>query len=207
MSDTKSLERKGGQSDVCHDPWLDPLLPEIRARSGDKPLLEVGCGDGIDTAVLVGAGCRVVAIDQSEAALVEARMRAPADEFHCQDMRAPFPLEAGGASIVVASLSLHYFPWNETTLLVERIRDTLAPGGLLLCRLNSTDARNPGSMGHPQIERNYYMVSGTPKRFFSQADVESLFASGWRIRTLVEEVIHRYGMPKVVWRVVAEVVA
>ena len=135
---------------MCGDPWLYPLLLEIRARSGEKPLLEVGCGDGIDTAVLVGAGCRVIAIDRSEAALVEARARAPAGEFHCQDMRAPFPLEAGGASIVVASLSLHYFPWDETTQLVERLRDTLAPGGLLLCRLNSTNDRNHGSVGHPR---------------------------------------------------------
>ena len=51
------------------------------------------------------------------------------------------------------------------------------------------------------------MVSGKPKRFFSQADVECLFASGWQVRTLVEEVIHRYGTPKVVWRVVADAVA
>jgi trans-aconitate methyltransferase len=183
------------------------MLPEIRARLRDKPLLEVGCGEGIDTELLVGTGLRVVAIDQSEAALVDARARAPAAEFHCQDMRAPFPLEPGGASIVVASLSLHYFSWDETTQLVARLRNTLTPGGLLLCRLNSTNDRNHGSIGHPQIETNYFMVSGRPKRFFSQADVESLFASGWHVRTLVEEVIHRYEMPKVVWRVIAEVIA
>ena len=189
---------------MARDPWLDPLLPEIRARAGGKPLLEIGCGDGRDTAVLAGAECRVVALDQSEAALAEARARAPGAELHCQDMRAPFPVEPGGTGVVVASLSLHYFSWRETTLLVERLRDVLTPGGLLLCRLNSTEDRNHGSVGHPEIERHYYRVEGSPKRFFDRADVELLFASGWHVRTLAEEVIHRYEMPKVVWRIVAD---
>jgi SAM-dependent methyltransferase len=189
------------------DPWLEPLLPEIRARSADKPLLEVGCGEGLDTAILVGAGCRVIAIDGSETALVHARARAPAGEFHCQDIRAPFPLGSGGASVVVASLSLHYFAWGETVLLVEQIRNALGPGGLLLCRVNSTKDRNHGSVGHRELDKNYYLVAGRPKRFFDRADLELLFAKGWRVRTLAEETIHRYAMPKVVWRLVADAVA
>jgi SAM-dependent methyltransferase len=188
---------------VSDDRWLDPLLAEIRSHAGGKPVLELGCGNGVDTAVLAGTGCRVIAIDKSEPALVEARVRAPSAEFHCQDLRAPFPVASAGASIVVASLSLHYFPWQETVELVERVRDVLVPGGLFLCRLNSTKDENHGSIGHPEIERNYYSVAGRPKRFFDQADVERLFASNWRVRTLVEEVIRWYDMPKVVWRVIA----
>jgi hypothetical protein len=69
--------------------------------------------------------------------------------------------------------------------------------------LNSTNDRNHGSIGHPEIDKNYYLVAGRPKRFFSQPDVEVLFASGWRVETLVEEVIHRCVNPKVVWRVIA----
>jgi SAM-dependent methyltransferase len=192
---------------VSSDPWLEPLLPEIRARSGGKPLLEVGCGEGLDTAVFVGGGCRVIAIDRSEAALVEARARAPGAELHCQDIRAPFPLAAGGASVVVASLSLHYFAWDETVQLVTRVRDVLEPGGLLICRVNSTNDRNHGSVGHPELAKNYYSVAGSPKRFFDRADLELLFGKGWQVRTLVEETIHRYALPKVVWRLVADAVA
>jgi SAM-dependent methyltransferase len=154
-------------SNVSDDPWLDPLLPEIRSHVGGRPVLELGCGDGADTAVLAGTGCRVIAVDKSESALAEARVRAPSAEFYCQDLRAPFPVGSGGASIVVASLSLHYFSWQDTVELVERVRDVLVPGGLLLCRLNSTNDRNYGSIGHPEIERNYYLVAGRAKRFFS----------------------------------------
>lgn len=185
------------------DPWLDPLLSEVRSRAGDKPVLELGCGDGLDTAVLAGVGCHVVGVDNSEAALAEARARVPSAEFHCQDLRAPFPVGSGGASIVVASLSLHYFPWQETLDVVARIRQVLEPGGLFLCRLNSTNDRNYGSVGYPEIEKNYYLVAGRPKRFFSRAEVDVLFATGWRVLTLVEEEIHRYAMPKAVWRVIA----
>lgn len=105
--------------------------------------------------------------------------------------------------MVVASLSLHYFPWHETLDLFARVRQVIEPGGLFLCRLNSTKDRNHGAVGHPEIDENYYLVAGTPKRFFNQTEVERLFASGWRVLTLVEEEIHRYAMPKVAWRVIA----
>ena len=107
------------------DRWLDPLLPEVLARSGGKPVLELGCGRGVDSAVLVQAGCRVVGIDKSESAVVEARARVPTGLFYCQDMRHAFPLRSGDAAVVVASLCLHYFPWRETVQLVERLRDVL----------------------------------------------------------------------------------
>ena len=76
---------------------------------------------------------------------------------------------------------------------------------MLLCRLNSTNDTNYGSIGHPQIERNYYLVNGEPKRFFDRTDVDLLFASGWNIRAKAEETIERYPIPKVIWRVVADV--
>jgi SAM-dependent methyltransferase len=184
--------------------WLEPLLPDICARLQDgRPLLELGCGDGLDTAVLAGAGCRVIGVDRSEAALAEARARVPGAEFYCRDLREPFPLGAGAAGVVLASLSLHYFPWAETVELVERIRRVLAADGLFVCRVNSTNDRNYGAVGHPEIDRHYYSVSGRTKRFFDRADVESLLATGWQARTLLEETIDRYGLPKVVWRVVA----
>jgi hypothetical protein len=122
-------------------------------------------------------------------------------------MREPFPVCSEVVGVVIASLCLHDFSWQETLHLAKRIRDVLMPGGMLLCRLNSTNDRNHGSIGHPQIDRNYYLVNGRPKRFFDQGDVDLLFASGWYVRTQSEEVIHRYARPKVVWEVVAEAAA
>jgi hypothetical protein len=120
--------------------------------------------------------------------------------FHCQDIREPWPVEGA----VLASLSLHYFPWDATVALVERIRLTLQPDELLLCRLNSTNDHRHGASGHPAIAEYFYLVDGKPKRFFDRASVDRLFASGWRALATKERVIARYDHPKSVWEVILE---
>jgi SAM-dependent methyltransferase len=165
-------------------------------------VLELGCGGGRDTSTLVEAGHRVVSIELSADAIARARERVPAADFHCQDIRAPFPIGDGSAGVVVASLSLHYFGWPETCLLVERVRRALRPDGVLLCRLNSTNDHHFGASGHPEIEKDFYLVDGAPKRFFDRAAVDRLFASGWFTLGIEERMIDRYDHPKAVWEVV-----
>ena len=187
------------------DPWLDAWLPRIRERTAAKAqVLELGCGSGRDSVVLAAAGCRVIGVDRSASAIEAARARVPSGEFHVQDVREQFPATAVGASVVVASLSLHYFAWDETVALVRRIHDALQPGGLLLCRVNSINDHHHGASGHAPIEDDYYLVNGEPKRFFSEAAVDRLFGAGWRLLHRQERCIHRYERPKWVWEVVAE---
>ena len=88
--------------------------------------------------------------------------------------------------------------------LVERIRSALRPGGILLCRLNSTEDHNFGASGHPEIEANFYLVEGEPKRFFNQNAVESLFATGWNILSLEHFDTSKYVKTKTLWEVVLE---
>ena len=186
------------------DPWLNRWLPLIGERARASPILELGCGEGEDTAILTGAGHRVIAIELSAPAIAEARARVPAAQFHRQDIRAPFPVSAGSVGVVVASLSLHYFAWLDTLALANRVRDALSPKGVLLCRLNSTNDHNYGASGHPRIAENLYSVDGELKRFFDRESVSSLFADGWRSLTVEETVIYRYAQPKSVWEMVLE---
>lgn len=192
------------------DLWLQRWLPLLAERGAGARILELGCGSGQDSQVLAAAGHVVVGVDLSERAIAGARARVPSAMFHCQDIRAPFPVAPGSAGAVVASLSLHYFPWPETIALVERIREALRPGstqgksGLLLCRLNSTNDHEFGASGHPEIEPQYFMVKGEPKRFFDRPAVERLFAGGWRVLGLEENIIHRYDRPKSAWEAVLE---
>jgi len=186
------------------DAWLTPWLPLVLSRVAAAPVLELGCGSGKDTAILVGAGLRVVAIDISSAWLAKARSVAPEAEFVCQDVRAPFPASIAGFGAVVASLSLHYFNWPDTVALVQRIHASLGQGGLLLCRLNSTRDHNFGASGYPAISEGYFLVDGEPKRFFNREDVASLFAEGWRTLYCRERTINRYVLPKAVWELVVE---
>jgi SAM-dependent methyltransferase len=184
------------------DRWLERWLPLIGERAAGLPILELGCGGGRDSEVLATAGHRVIGVDLSSAAIAKARRRVPAAAFHCQSIQAPWPVERAG--VVLASLSLHYFPWGETVGLVERIRLTLDPKGLLLCRLNSTNDHHHGASAHPAIAENFYLVHGEPKRFFDGAAVDRLFAEGWRVLHKKEGVIARYDHPKSVWEVVLE---
>ena len=186
---------------MLHDPWLDRWLPLITERSHGQAILELGCGAGDDTATLVAAGCRVVAFDLSPEAVRKTQARAPSATVFCRDVRDPFPLTRCG---VVASLSLHYFAWDETLALFERIRALLGEDGVLLCRLNSTEDHAFGASGHPAIEENYYRVDGQAKRFFDRAAIDALFATGWRALSCQHFTTRKYVLSKALWEVVAQ---
>ena len=187
---------------MLHDPWLDRWLPLIAERSRGEAILEIGCGSGADTATLTAAGCRVVAFDLSPDSVAQARARVPSATISCRDVRDPFPLAHCG--VVIASLSLHYFAWEETQRIFERLRGVLDEGGVLLCRLNSTADRNFGACGHPEIEANYYRVDGQPKRFFDRAAIDALLADAWRVLSCEHFTTRKYVRSKALWEVVAQ---
>jgi SAM-dependent methyltransferase len=189
---------------VRRDPWLRRWLPLIAERVRGSAILELGCGAGRDTAVLARAGHGVLAVDRSTASLALAKLRAPSARFVRQDLRTRLPVPEAATGVVVASLSLHYFPWAETVGLVGRIRNALRSKGVLLCRLNSTRDRHFGATGHKSIDKDFFLVRGRPKRFFDRESVDRLFAEGWRVLSREETVIDRYVLPKSVWEVVLE---
>jgi SAM-dependent methyltransferase len=189
---------------MLRDDWLDRWLPVAVQRAGRAPVLEVGCGHGDDTVTLAAAGLRVVAFDLSATAVGIAKVRVPSATVECRDIRDPLPQQACELGVVVASLSLHYFSWTESLAIAQRLWAALRPGGLLLCRLNSTEDKNFGAHGHPEIEPNFFMVSGEPKRFFDEASVRSLFATGWRFVSLEHFTTRKYVESKSLWEAVVE---
>ena len=186
------------------DLWLQAWLPLLTERAGGVAVLELGCGGGDDSETLVTAGLALIAIDCSESAIATARQRVPQAQCLCQDIKQSFPVEPCSTGVVLASLCLHYFSWLETVVLVERVRTVLRPGGVLLCRLNSTNDSNYGAVGHPAIEDNFYLVKGEPKRFFDRPAVDALFNHGWKTLSMEEKTTHKYAMPKVLWEVALE---
>jgi len=189
------------------DPWLDRWLPLLREATNHAahPVLELGCDTGIDTAWLLRQGFAVTATDIAIESLRRGRQVAPTAHHVQHDLRTPLPFANGTFGSVVASLCLHYFAWEATLAAVAEIRRCTAPGGLLLCRLNSTHDVNHGAAGHEKIEPNYYRVNdyySECKRFFDCAAVETLFARGWQFLNLEELTNHRYEQPKVAWEAV-----
>lgn len=186
-----------------HDPWLGRWLPLLQQTVAGRQVLEIGCGNGDDTATLVGAGLCVTAFDIDAASVVATQNRVPTATLVCQDVRDPWPVRPHEAGAVVASLSLHYFPWLETLVLMQRVQQTLAAGGVFLCRLNSTEDRHFGASGHPAIEPHYHRVDGQAKRFFNRQALDELFATGWDVLSMTHQHTNKYQRPKALWEVVA----
>lgn len=186
------------------DPWLDRWLTLIKARAGEQPVLEIGCGYGDDTASLAKAGLRVIGFDLSRASVVSTRIRVPSARIERRDVRDPLPEDATGLGVALASLSLHYFAWEETKAIVDRVRLALRLGGVLLCRLNSTEDRNFGADGCEEIEPDYFLVNGQPKRFFDESAVRRLFSDGWNTIALEHVTTDKYQKSKAAWEIVLE---
>lgn len=189
------------------DPWLNAFLPALRAAG--RRVLELGCGAGLDTATLTGAGFAVTACDRSPAALREARGRAPAARYFRADLRAPLPSADRRFDGVLASLSLHYFPRAQTEATVGEVRRVLRQGGAFLLRVNATDDVHHGVGEGELIEPDVYRAAPDQrygqsfKRFFDEAAVRELLAGGWQIEQLAHRTIQRYAMPKQVWECLA----
>jgi SAM-dependent methyltransferase len=190
------------QTSHPQDEWLKPWLPIITATAQSNPVLELGCGNGHDTVQLTAAGLRVIGIELSAAELSIAQQRAPNAMFYQQDLRAPFPQEAQNASVIVASLCLHYFSCSETQQIVERLHAALPANGLLLCRLNSTNDHFFGATGHREIEPDYFDVNGIPKRFFSETSARQLFEEDWHFLSVREYASYKYAQPKWLWELI-----
>ena len=199
-----NIELKKGLKTTTDERWLERWLPLIKERVGDRPLLELGCGWGWDSAVLCAAGFTLIGLDQSKRNLEMARKAAPSATFIEQDLRDPLPDRYAPYGVIIASLCLHYFPWDETERLIEKIADHLGPNGLLICRVNSVKDVNHGAVGHPEIAHHFYQVDQRTKRFFDESDLRRLFNADWNILSIEEYETNRFEKPKWVWETVLE---
>lgn len=185
------------------DDWLLPFLPELRRR-GDR-LLEIGCGPGRDAAFLSGSGFSVTAFDRQP--VRDAARRAPEATFFRADLSRPLPFHNVAFDAAVASLSLHYLPWQETKEALAEIRRVLRPGSPFLFRVNATDDVNHGAGQGEPIEPNFYQAapgsSADTKRFFDEASVRDVVSGSFAIEHLEHRTIHRYEQPKQVWECLA----
>ena len=185
-----------------NDTWLERWLPLISDKAKSGEILEIGCGWGWDTAILSEAGLSVFAIDKAE--LTQAKEAAPKARFQQIDVRDFFPVSAASFSVIVASLSLHYFSWHETERLIVDIHQALNTRGLLLFRANSTEDVNHGATGYPRIEHHFYQVDMRTKRFFDKADLVKLFDNRWQVVSQEKMEIDRFDQPKVAWELILE---
>jgi SAM-dependent methyltransferase len=115
------------------------IVDRLRSAAGIHrgTIVELGCGSGIAARVFADAGFEVFGIDASQDLLDIARERVPEARFaHGPLHEAELP--RGAAVAVVAMGEVLNYSGADSALL-ERVRATLAPGGLLLL-----DVATPG---------------------------------------------------------------
>jgi ubiquinone/menaquinone biosynthesis C-methylase UbiE len=184
------------------DAWLARWRHVLDASRG-SPVLDLGCGVGHDARFLTERGFPVVATDFSEKALEITRRRAPAAKTQNVDLTRGLPFPDASFGVIVASLSLHYFPWQQTTEILAEVRRCLQPGGYLLARFNSTRDPHYRAAEKQHVENNFYLVGGMPKCLFDNQDLEALFKKGWELLAAEERITRRYGGNKLAWEVAA----
>jgi ubiquinone/menaquinone biosynthesis C-methylase UbiE len=105
-----------------------------------REILEIGCGSGAVTSLLLAGGARVTALDQSPTMLEQARKRIGRTasstggavtwlERTASEIDT-FP--AGSFDAIVASLSLSEMASEERAFVLARARTRLRPGGILV---------------------------------------------------------------------------
>lgn len=153
-----------------YDHWLDDALPEILAA---KTIVDLGCGNGVDSLFLAEQGASPIGCDFSREALEALNARAPELQTMCFDMTQGLPFEDGSVDVLIADLSLHFFPWETTLAVADDILRVLRPGGLLLCRVNAIEDIRPRE-GDVEIEKNFFRTTGRDKRFFDEETLRAL---------------------------------
>ena len=104
-------------------------------------VLELGCGEGYDSAYLLGQGMKVLSTDLQQGHLDKTRQVAGENvKTQILDLLSKENWEKladNSFDVVMASLCLHYFSPQETERIINEIKRVLKPNGKLLARVNS----------------------------------------------------------------------
>ncbi len=124
------------------DPWAFETSPyehrkyertlNVLARRRYRRALEVGCSNGVFTAMLAPLCDELLAVDVSERAVAAAKERL--EELpHVRVERLTLPEETpeGPFDLVVASEVLYFWPEDVMLAALRRFEEILAPGGAL----------------------------------------------------------------------------
>jgi ubiquinone/menaquinone biosynthesis C-methylase UbiE len=136
----RSIDQNLKSGDVINR-WLllRPRQKIVQLLKGQR-VLDVCCGTGNLTAMLVAAGCQVIGVDSSPTMLSHARRKHIAAEFKLIDAtELPFDHEFDAA---VISIALHEMPPQAREKVWESMRRAVLPNGRLIALDFAVPARN-----------------------------------------------------------------
>lgn len=184
------------------EPWLDRVRTYFPATA--RRVLDLGCGAGFDTQVLLAAGYEVDAVDFSPVALELSRQMNPRARHFEMDLAHLPGVPGGSYDVVIANLSLHYFERAVTERIAKNIFTLLRTGGLFIMRVNASDDTAFGAPATRSAATwESVLVDGVPKQFFDRTKIEALLASHAEILSCEKRISNRFGREKSLYEVVA----
>lgn len=119
-------------------PTIFAALPDLEGQT----VLDLGCGVGDLSALLVARGARVIGFDASEELLREAKSRGlPRAEFHTADLRS-LPETSVPADGIWSSFSAAYFP-DLSSVLAAWSKNLRATGWIALIEMDDLFGHEP----------------------------------------------------------------
>ncbi len=120
-------------------PWASSILEKWNLKAGSD-LLDMACGRGRHALWFAEHGMNVIGIDLSEQSIADARIAAPAVEFHVHDMRIPFATDRfDGAYCLFTSLG-YSDSLEDDHKVFAGVMQALRPGGRFVLDFMNTHA-------------------------------------------------------------------
>jgi cyclopropane fatty-acyl-phospholipid synthase-like methyltransferase len=155
--------------------WIKNYSKYFNMKKGCT-IVDLGCGRGSNSIYLEEQGFNIIACDFSPVAIKYINETYPSIQTRCFDMTKEFPDDIKNIGIVLASLSTHYFSFDDTIRLYNNIRNMLEPMGYFVFRVNSKKEfeNKDKEFIINELEKDYYVLNdGNTKRYF---DIHSISA-------------------------------
>ena len=170
------------------------LLDVLEKYPADSTLhaVDLGCGDGTETALLLSRGWHVLAVDGSDAGIIRLLDKVPKDsQARLQTLVAKFEeVTLPSADLIHASYSIPFCHPGQFPTLWGRIKNAIKPGGRFAGQffgVRDSWANDKSMTFHTEAQVRA-MLDGLIVEYFHEQDEDGEAASGpkhWHVFTVI----------------------
>lgn len=150
------------------DIWIEDYKQDLK---GTGKCLDLGCGIGQYSKVLLEYGYDVTSADISDIAL--NKVKEFNDTIVKVDMQKQLPFEDKQFDLVFANLSIHYFSNQDTKKLMLEIKRILKDNGLFVGSVNGIQGFEKIKNTAIELEPHFYLNKQKYIRLFDQKDLKN----------------------------------